>query len=108
MRNAKFDLDKFTGKNDFGLWRAKMKALLVQHGLHSAHLGETKMPEGLSNKEKGEILDKAHSLIIFSLGDKVLREVSKEETTAGIWTKLEHLYMTKSLANRLFLKQNLY
>ena len=33
MGNAKFDLEKFTGKNDFGLWRVKMRALLVQQGL---------------------------------------------------------------------------
>ena len=104
MGNAKFDLEKFTGKNDFGLWRVKMRALLVQQGLQYAILRESKMPEGLSEKEKNEILDKAHSAIILSLGDKVLREVSKEESAAGVWAKLENLYMTKSLANRLFLK----
>lgn len=38
-----------------------------------------------------------------------MREVSKEATAAaGLWSKLESLYMTKSLANRLFLKQKLY
>ena len=99
MGNAKFDLEKFTGKNDFGLWRVKMRALLVQQGIQSALLGEEKLPEGLTEKEKMEMLDKAHSAIILSLGDKVLREVSKERTAAALWSKLESLYMTKSLAN---------
>ncbi|GJS36413.1 zinc finger, CCHC-type containing protein [Tanacetum coccineum] len=38
----------------------------------------------------------------------VLREITKETTAAGIWKKLETLYMTKSLANRLYLKKKLY
>ena len=53
-------------------------------------------------------MDKAHNAIILSLKDKVLRQVSKEKTTVGIWLKLEGLYMTKSLANHLYLKQALY
>ena len=50
---------------------------------------------------------KAFSTLILNLTDKVLREVSKEDTSAGIWSKLESLYMVKSLANRLHLKQKL-
>ena len=53
-------------------------------------------------------LRKAHSVVVLCLGDKVLREVAKETTAAGILEKLENLYMTKSLANRLFMKQRLY
>ncbi|GJZ21867.1 hypothetical protein Tco_0558906 [Tanacetum coccineum] len=29
---AKFDVEKFDGSNDFGLWRVKMRCLLIQHG----------------------------------------------------------------------------
>ncbi|GJS54337.1 retrotransposon protein, putative, ty1-copia subclass [Tanacetum coccineum] len=39
---------------------------------------------------------------------EVLREVTGETTAAGVWTKLETLYMTKSLANKLYLKKKLY
>lgn len=48
---------------------------------------------------------KAHSAIILYLGDRVLRDVSKETTTVGIWNKLESLNITKSFANRLYLKK---
>ncbi|KHN21425.1 Retrovirus-related Pol polyprotein from transposon TNT 1-94, partial [Glycine soja] len=54
------------------------------------------------------LMDKAHTAIILSLRDEVLRQVLKEKTTSGIWLKLEGLYMTKSLVNRLYLKQALY
>ena len=91
MAFAKYEVEKFTGQNNFGLWRLKMRALLVHQG-----------------KDKKILLDKAHSAIILSLGDKVLRQVSKEKTAVGIWSKLEDLYMTKSLVNRLYLKQALY
>ena len=33
MAMAKMEVDKFTGSNDFTLWRLKMKALLVHQGL---------------------------------------------------------------------------
>ncbi|GJR58943.1 hypothetical protein Tco_1501105 [Tanacetum coccineum] len=33
---AKFDVEKFNGSNDFGLWRVKMRCLLIQHGWEAA------------------------------------------------------------------------
>ncbi|GJU30207.1 retrotransposon protein, putative, ty1-copia subclass [Tanacetum coccineum] len=32
MTAAKFEVEKFDGTRDFGLWRIKMRALLIQHG----------------------------------------------------------------------------
>jgi len=54
------------------------------------------------------MVDKASSAIVLCVGDKVLKEVAKEPTAASIWSKLESLYMTKSLTHRQFLKQQLY
>ena len=54
------------------------------------------------------MVDKARSAIILCLRDKVLREVDREQTAVAMWAKLESLYMTKSLAHRLYLKQQLY
>lgn len=105
---AKYDVEKFTGSNYFGLWRMKMKALLVHQGLYEALLGEKLLRETMSDRDKKEVLDKAHSAIILNLGDKVLRKVARETTAAGVWLKLEGLYMKKSLVNRLYLKQSLY
>ena len=52
--------------------------------------------------------EKAHSTILLSLSDEVLYEVADEDTAAGLWIKLESLYMTKSLTNKLLLKQRLF
>ena len=37
-----------------------------------------------------------------------MRDVTKEPTATLMWSKLESLYKTKSLAHRQFLKQKLY
>ncbi|GJW73687.1 retrovirus-related pol polyprotein from transposon TNT 1-94, partial [Tanacetum coccineum] len=57
---------------------------------------------------KADLNKKAYSAVILCLGNKVLREVTEETTAAGVWTKLKTLYMTKSLANKLYLKKKLY
>lgn len=115
MNPSKYEMERFNGKNDFALWKIKMRAILIEKGLLEAI-----EPEDQSKKEatddsstsqrmsRAEMDRKAHSAIILCLSDKVLREVSKERTAAGVWIKLESLYMTKSLANRLYMKQRLY
>lgn len=57
----------------------------------------------MQNKKK-----KAHSLILLSLFDEVLYEVVDEETASGLWLKLEKVYMTKSICNKLVLKRRLF
>ncbi|GJU87436.1 retrovirus-related pol polyprotein from transposon TNT 1-94 [Tanacetum coccineum] len=57
---------------------------------------------------KTDVYKKAHSALLLCLDNKVLREVNKEDSAAGVWLKLESLYMTKSLANKLYLKKKLF
>ena len=40
---------------------------------------------------------KAHDIILLHLGNEVLHEVVKEDTTIELWLKVRSLYMTKSL-----------
>ncbi|GJY27271.1 hypothetical protein Tco_0401997 [Tanacetum coccineum] len=77
---TRFDIENFDGKNDLWLWQIKMRALMVQQGCDAAL--ET-LPADMES-------------------------FTKETSAAGIWTKLTSLYMTKSLANRLYLKNKLY
>ncbi|KHN07216.1 Retrovirus-related Pol polyprotein from transposon TNT 1-94, partial [Glycine soja] len=53
-----------TGQNDFGLWRLKMRALLVHQGLKDALNGETNLDVKMEGKDKKILLEKAHSGII--------------------------------------------
>lgn len=101
MGVARFDIEKFTGKSNFGLWMIKMKALWVQQGLADALKEEIEVASGSKTEEKEKIsdmLEKAHSTVILCLCDKTLREVSKETSVRGVWMKLESLYMAKTLA----------
>ncbi|KAK0578324.1 hypothetical protein LWI29_008623 [Acer saccharum] len=106
--STKFEVEKFTGSNDFGLWKIKMKAVLVKEGLTTALEGEDKLPASMDAAEKKTLLEKAYSSLILGLGDKVLREVKKEESATSIWTELESLYMSKAVPNRIHLKQQFF
>ncbi|GJZ46051.1 retrovirus-related pol polyprotein from transposon TNT 1-94 [Tanacetum coccineum] len=76
----------------FGSCRAALEVLLVD----------------MEAQTKAKLNKKAHSAVILCLGNKILREVTAETTATGVWSKLETLYMTKSLANKLYLKKKLY
>jgi len=106
--SSKWDIEKFTRVNDFGLWKVKKEAMLIQQKCEKAFKGEGALPVTMSQAEKTEMVDKARSAIVLCLGNKVLREIVKEPTAASMWSKFEYLYMTKSLAHRQFLKQKLY
>ncbi|GKB35221.1 retrotransposon protein, putative, ty1-copia subclass [Tanacetum coccineum] len=82
-----------------------MRVLLIHHGCEAALEVQ---PADMEAQAKAELNKKAHSAVILCLGNKVLGEVTGETTTAGVWSKLETLYMTKSLANKLYLKMKLY
>ncbi|KAH9750945.1 Integrase catalytic domain-containing protein [Citrus sinensis] len=110
---SKVDLEKFTGQNDFNIWKIKMKALLITQGLGEAIDPVSKLEGGESSSSKtpeqvAKMDKKAKSTIILSLSDSVIREVAKEKIVAGLWAKLENLYMTKSLANRLYIKKKMF
>lgn len=52
MGSSKFDIEMFSGKNDFGLWRMKVRAILVQQGVAEALKGKEELTYSLSSKEK--------------------------------------------------------
>ncbi|KAH9647599.1 Endoglucanase 8 [Citrus sinensis] len=59
----------------------------------------------VTDDKKRQIQNRAHSTLILSLGDSILREIFEEKIALGIWNKVEALCMKKSLAHRLFLKK---
>jgi hypothetical protein len=62
----------------------------------------------MTNDKWQDIDDRALSTIQLSLSFDVLREVMHEKSVATLWKKLEELYMTKCLANKLRLMEHLY
>ena len=86
---SKWDVEKFTEDNNFGLWKVKMEVVLIQQKCEKALKGEGALPVTMSRAEKIEMVDKAKSAIVLCLGDKVLREVPKEPTATLMRSKFE-------------------
>lgn len=108
ISNAKFEVEKFNGKNNFELWKLKARDMLVQQGLHRALDGKAKKPAGMDDDDWEDLDMRALSSIRLCLADEVLFNIVGEKTAAGIWSRLESLYMTKSVTNRIYLKRQLY
>nr|GEU79295.1 retrotransposon protein, putative, Ty1-copia subclass [Tanacetum cinerariifolium] len=87
-----------------------MRCLLIQHGWETAldPFSKTMTDADKTAALKTYVYKKAHSALLLCLDNKVLREVNKEDSAAGVWLKLETLYMTKSLANKLYLKKKVF
>ncbi|KAL8491748.1 hypothetical protein ACS0TY_023372 [Phlomoides rotata] len=69
----KLDVEKVSGKNEFGLWKVKMKTLLVHHGLASALKPDEDEESSISRERKVEIMEK--KLLDFRMSeDKNLSE----------------------------------
>ena len=108
MSSTKSEIEKFNGKNNFELWKLKMRDLLVQQGLQRALDGKRKKPLTITDDEWEDLDAKALSTIRLCLADDVLFNIIGETLAASLWNKLESLYMTKSVTNRIYLKRQLY
>jgi hypothetical protein len=85
-----------------------MRDLFVQQGLQKALVGKSKRPTCMSDEDWDDLDSRALSTIFPCLVDKVLFNIVGEETTTDLWSKMEILYMKKSMKNIIFLKKQLY
>jgi hypothetical protein len=108
MQSSKFEVEKFSGKNNFEIWKLKMRDLLVQQGFQKALEGKSKKSTTMKNEEWEDLDAKSLSTIRLCLADDVLFNIVGEDTTSGLWSKMEILYMTKSLTSMIYLKRQLY
>ena len=102
ISSAKFEVMKFDGFENYGLWQRCVKDLLVQQGMMKT-LYRSK-PEGIVDINWKELEAKAVANIRLCLGDDVMYHVIDKESLAAIWLKLESRYMSKSLTNKIYLK----
>jgi hypothetical protein len=72
MKSAKFEIEKFNGKNNFEIWKVKMHDLLVQQGVVKALLGKEKQPASITDEDWDEMDARALSAIRLCLADDVL------------------------------------
>ncbi|MFQ6646315.1 hypothetical protein Gotur_020042 [Gossypium turneri] len=79
MVATRFDIEKFDGVTNFNMWQVRIMTILVQTNLKKLYLT-----------------------------NRLLQEVLMGKTSSVLWKRLKTLYATKSLANRLVLKQHLF
>lgn len=110
----KFDVEKFDGIINFGLWQVQVKDVLIQSGLHKALKGRSGAVGDANNKSSmsdgdWEDLDlKAASTIRLCLAKNVLANVHGISSAKELWEKLEALYQAKGISNRLYLKEQFH
>jgi hypothetical protein len=77
----------------------------MQQGLEKALVGKSKKPASMTDEDWEDLDARSHSTIHLCLAYEVLFNITGEMTIACLWTKLEILYMTKNLSNKIFLKR---
>ncbi|KAI5649881.1 hypothetical protein M9H77_35886 [Catharanthus roseus] len=102
IRARFFSTNKFNAKYDFVMWCGKIKAILVQNKIAPAISIPGKYPESWTGEILAEKLVDAHSYLTLHLKDNVLREINETDNAYEIWTKLEKLYLGKSLSNKIY------
>ena len=85
-----------------------MRDMLIRQGVVKALVGKTKKPYDMSTEDWNEIDENALSDIPLCLVNDVLFNIVSETTAVDLSTKLESLYMTKSLTNKILLKWMLF
>ena len=85
-----------------------MKNILTQEGLAKAPMPKPSKPEKMTDEAWEDLRDMANSTIHLYLASNTLREVIGLTDTSEVWGKLENMYESKSLTNRLFIKNQLY
>ncbi|KAL9438154.1 hypothetical protein AB3S75_023924 [Citrus x aurantiifolia] len=104
----KFEIEKFAGRINYGLWQIQVKDVLIQSGLHKALKRKSSLVSSsgsgkasISDEDWEDLDDRAASAIRLCLAKNVLANVGNIPTTKELWEKLEKLYQTKSISNRL-------
>lgn len=72
MTNAKFEVEKFTGNNNFALLKLKVQYLSMQQGSHKASDGVRKKPASMTYLDWDHLDARALSTIRLFLVDEVL------------------------------------
>ena len=118
---SRIEIEKFDGTR-FDLWKMKMEDLLCDRdlwttienerpGMEAAKVADeaSSSQADLKAIEEWDRIDrKAKGLIRLCLADSILTNVMGEPTARDLWRKLESLYQSKSLVNKLFLRKKLY
>lgn len=105
LSNAKFEVEKFDGTNNFGMWQCEVSDLLFREG---SDIALESKPKDYSDDDWNYVNRQACGTIRLCLRKDQKYFVMKENIAAILWKKLEDKFMTKSVENRLYLKKKLF
>uniref|UniRef100_A0A803PJQ8 Reverse transcriptase Ty1/copia-type domain-containing protein n=1 Tax=Cannabis sativa TaxID=3483 RepID=A0A803PJQ8_CANSA len=107
-RTARFELEKFNGTGDFGLWRESLKGILIHQKVSKDLKPKEELTEKLKKEKLEDMEELAYYTIIMYLSNIIRRKVQNIKTAPELWRKLEEIYMTPSLTNKINLLESLY
>jgi len=88
------------------IWQSTIQDLLVQQGLDLVL--EDERSTSINETKWTKIQRRVVSTIRLALAPEIKHNVLKKTTLKALWEKLENIYASKSLTNRLCLKMELY
>ena len=103
----RLEISRFDGKNNFFLWQARVKDVLIQQGLIEALIYQER-PGTIKEDTWRRLQIQTVSTIRLYLVDDIAIHVLNETSAIVLWVKLEELYMGKTLTNSLLLWRQFY
>ena len=84
---------------------SKDQSLAGHQKAHKALLDPLELPTTLTTTQKEDMELNSYRTLILNLSDNIIRQILEEETTHKVWKKLESLFATKDLPNKMYLKE---
>ncbi|KAI4347992.1 hypothetical protein L6164_008758 [Bauhinia variegata] len=106
VTNAKFDVEKFDGTNNFGMWQCEVLDILYQQELDFAL--EEEKPDDIEEKDWTRINRLACGTIRLCLSKEQKCLFMRETSAHKLWKELEDKFMKKSTENKLYMRTKLY
>jgi len=94
-RGAKFEVVKFDGHGNFGLWQTRVKDMLAQQGLLKTL--KSQKPAKMEDEDWVDLQERAAGTIQLCLADNIMYHVISLSSLDEIWKKLESQFMSKNL-----------
>ena len=99
VTNTKFDVEKFDGTNNFGMWQCEVQDILFQQELDVAL--EESRPEDVDEKDWIRINRLACGTIRLCLSKELKYPFMRETSASKLWKEMEDKFMKKSTENKL-------
>ncbi|KAJ9557676.1 hypothetical protein OSB04_012290 [Centaurea solstitialis] len=96
----------WNGDGDFSKWQFTTSATLWKNGVHPVVFAKDEFDPNMSDLKAIEMEVWAFTTLQMAMGENAISEIVSEKTALGIWSKLENLYLKKTLTNRLLLMRS--